>query len=68
VVREMATLKPEAPAVVDTTSSASSFIDAAKKRQKARSFAIAMGLVFLIVLFYLITIFKLGGHLIKGAA
>jgi hypothetical protein len=64
----MATLKPEAPAVVDTTSSASSLIDAAKKRQKARSFAIAMGLVFLIVLFYFITIFKLGGHLIKGAA
>jgi hypothetical protein len=64
----MAIPKPEAPVAVDTINTANTVLDAAKKRQKARSFAIAMGLVFLIVLFYLITIFKLGGHLIKGVA
>jgi hypothetical protein len=31
-------------------------------RQKSRNTAIALGLVVLIVLFYLITIFKMGGN------
>ena len=34
---------------------------AANSRLRARNIAIACGLVFLIVLFYLITIFKMGG-------
>jgi hypothetical protein len=68
VVSKMTALESKAPVVVETANTSISPLDAAKKRQKARSFAIAMGLVFLIVLFYLITIFKLGGHLIKGAA
>ncbi|MGL4242203.1 MAG: hypothetical protein ACRCTI_13930 [Beijerinckiaceae bacterium] len=44
--------KPEAPA------------DPAA-RQRARSIAIALGLVFLVVLFYLITIFKMGGSVLN---
>ncbi|MGL4635935.1 MAG: hypothetical protein ACRCWF_08145 [Beijerinckiaceae bacterium] len=35
------------------------------KRQRTRSIAIAGGLVFLVVLFYLITIFKLGGAVVN---
>jgi hypothetical protein len=31
-------------------------------RQKSRNMAIAIGLVVLVVLFYLITIFKMGGN------
>lgn len=37
----------------------------ARKRQKARSVAIALGLVVLIVLFYLITIFKMGASVLN---
>jgi len=40
----------------------------AKRRQRARNIAIAVGLVGLIVLFYLITIFKLGGNVLNRAA
>jgi hypothetical protein len=36
-------------------------------RQRTRSVAIALGLVFLVVLFYLITIFKLGGAVLNRA-
>jgi hypothetical protein len=39
----------------------------AGNRQKTRSVAIALGLVFLVVLFYLITIFKLGGAVLNRA-
>lgn len=35
------------------------------RRQRARNLAIAAGLVLLIVLFYLITIFKLGGNVLN---
>jgi hypothetical protein len=34
-------------------------------RQRSRSIAIAIGLVFLVVLFYLITIFKMGGNVLN---
>jgi hypothetical protein len=37
----------------------------AKSRQRSRNVAIAWGLVALIVLFYLITIFKMGGHVVS---
>jgi uncharacterized membrane protein affecting hemolysin expression len=36
-------------------------------RQRSRSVAIAVGLVFLVVLFYLITIFKMGGSILNRA-
>jgi hypothetical protein len=36
-----------------------------KSRQKARSVAIAVGLVFLVVLFYLLTIFKMGSGVVN---
>lgn len=39
----------------------------AKRRQRNRNIAIAFGLVALIVLFYLITIFKLGGNVLNRA-
>ena len=65
---DMAAPEPKLSVSVNTDTNTANTLLAAKKRQKARSFAIAMGLVFLIVLFYLITIFKLGGHLIKGVA
>jgi hypothetical protein len=39
----------------------------AKSRQRSRSIAIAWGLVALIVLFYLITIFKMGGSVVSRA-
>ena len=39
--------------------------DSAKQRLKMRNMAIAAGLVLLIVLFYFITIFKLGGNVLK---
>ncbi len=39
----------------------------AQKRQRSRNVAIALGLVVLIVLFYLITIFKLGGNVLNRA-
>jgi ferric-dicitrate binding protein FerR (iron transport regulator) len=42
---------PKAPAPVDPSA-----------RQRSRSIAIAVGLVGLVVLFYLITIFKMGGN------
>jgi hypothetical protein len=34
-------------------------------RQRSRSIAIALGLVFLVVIFYLITIFKMGGNVLN---
>jgi hypothetical protein len=34
-------------------------------RQRTRSIAIAFGLVFLVVIFYLITIFKMGGNVLN---
>jgi hypothetical protein len=34
-------------------------------RQRSRNIAIALGLVALIVLFYLITIFKMGGNVLN---
>lgn len=34
-------------------------------RQRGRSIAIALGLMFLVVLFYLITIFKMGGNVLN---
>lgn len=37
----------------------------AKRRQRNRNVAIAAGLVVLIALFYLITIFKLGGNVLN---
>jgi hypothetical protein len=37
----------------------------AKSRQRSRNTAIAWGLVFLIVLFYLITLFKMGGNVLN---
>jgi hypothetical protein len=37
----------------------------AKVRLRSRNVAIAWGLVLLIVLFYLITIFKMGGSVLK---
>ncbi|MGL5114301.1 MAG: hypothetical protein ACRC7G_12410 [Beijerinckiaceae bacterium] len=39
--------------------------DTARKRQRARSVAIAFGLVALIALFYLITIFKMGASVLN---
>jgi hypothetical protein len=39
----------------------------AKNRLRTRNIAIALGLVFLIVLFYLITIFKMGGAALMRA-
>ena len=48
--------KPE-PAVL----SPEARIAAANSRLRSRNIAIACGLVFLIILFYLITIFKMGG-------
>jgi hypothetical protein len=36
-------------------------------RQRSRSVAIAVGLVFLVALFYLITIFKMGGNVLGRA-
>jgi len=39
----------------------------AQRRQRARNIAIAVGLVVLIMLFYLITIFKLGGSVLNRA-
>jgi hypothetical protein len=62
-VSKMAALEPKATVI----KSAGIIADAALKRQKARSVAIALGLVFLIILFYLITIFKIGGNLLKAA-
>jgi uncharacterized membrane protein len=41
--------------------------DARAARQRSRSVAIAVGLVFLVVLFYLITIFKMGGSILNRA-
>jgi amino acid permease len=38
---------------------------ATKTPQRSRNVAIAWGLVILIVLFYLITIFKMGGNVLK---
>jgi hypothetical protein len=38
-------------------------VDAAA-RQRSRSIAIAIGLVFLVALFYLITIFKMGANVL----
>jgi hypothetical protein len=38
-----------------------------KRRQRARNMAIAGGLVLLCGLFYLITIFRLGGDVLKRA-
>lgn len=38
-----------------------------RKRQRARSIAIALGLVALIVLFYLVTIFRMGGGVLQRA-
>ena len=37
----------------------------AKSRLRSRNIAVACGLVLLIVLFYLITIFKMGGHVVS---
>jgi hypothetical protein len=37
----------------------------AKGRLRTRNVAIAWGLVLLIVLFYLITVFKMGGNVLK---
>jgi hypothetical protein len=37
----------------------------AKRRQRNRNLAIAAGLVLLIVLFYLMTVFKLGGNVLN---
>jgi hypothetical protein len=37
----------------------------AKSRLRSRNIAVGCGLVFLIVLFYLITIFKMGGHVVS---
>jgi uncharacterized integral membrane protein len=53
------THEPAAPVVTDAA------VAAVSKRQKARSFAIAGGLIFLVLLFYLITIFKLGGTVVN---
>jgi hypothetical protein len=39
--------------------------EAARKRQRARSIAIAVGLVAMVVLFYLITIFKMGAPVLN---
>jgi hypothetical protein len=39
--------------------------DQIKKRQKARNIAIAVCLVVCIILFYFITIFKMGGSVLK---
>ncbi len=39
----------------------------AKSRLRSRNVAIAWGLVFLIGLFYLITIFKMGGNVLNKA-
>jgi hypothetical protein len=39
----------------------------AKSRLRSRNIAVGCGLVFLIVLFYLITIFKMGGHVVSRA-
>ncbi len=39
----------------------------AKNRLRSRNIAVGCGLVFLIVLFYLITIFKMGGHVVSRA-
>jgi hypothetical protein len=36
-----------------------------KSRQKARSLAIAGGLIFLVILFYLLTIFKMGAGVVN---
>jgi hypothetical protein len=36
-----------------------------KSRQKARSVAIAGGLIFLVLLFYLLTIFKMGAGVVN---
>ncbi len=49
------TTKPE-PAILSPEART-----AADIRLRARNIAIAFGLVFLIILFYLITIFKMGG-------
>jgi len=42
-------------------------IAAANSRLRTRNIAIACGLVFLIILFYLITIFKMGGAVLTRA-
>jgi hypothetical protein len=39
--------------------------ETARRRQRARSIAIAVGLVALVVLFYLITIFKMGASVLN---
>jgi hypothetical protein len=39
----------------------------AKSRLRSRNIAVGCGLVFLIVLFYLITIFKMGGSVVSRA-
>jgi hypothetical protein len=46
--------KPTAPVIADS-----------KSRQKARSLAIAGGLIFLVILFYLLTIFKMGAGVVN---
>jgi hypothetical protein len=52
-------------AKVETGAPAASADPAA--RQRSRNIAIALGLVALIVLFYLITIFKMGGGVLNRA-
>jgi hypothetical protein len=50
--------EPATPAAAPTP-------DELRKRQRARSMAIAGGLLLLVVFFYLITIFRMGGEVIK---
>jgi hypothetical protein len=52
--------KPETVAITPT-----SVLPDAKSRLRSRNIAVGFGLVFLIVLFYLITIFKMGGHVVS---
>ncbi len=56
----------EQPAPVAKAEAAVSVPDA-KSRLRSRNVAIAWGLVILIALFYLITIFKMGGNVLKRA-
>jgi hypothetical protein len=39
--------------------------DTSAARQRSRSIAIAAGLVFMVVIFYLITIFKMGANVLN---
>ena len=52
--------KPEPVAIMPA-----SVLPDAKSRLRSRNIAVACGLVVLIVLFYLITIFKMGGHVVS---